>query len=103
MGRCRSFARVKPKRGMMVYCSPTPRAMDLGIWITRRKSSKLSVNPMLSMMMPRKRGIHVGWNHVAVVGSQRERQAPPTTQAGKKFASVMKNFSTRLTGWVFAQ
>jgi hypothetical protein len=54
-------------------------------------------------MIPRKSGIHVGWNHVAVEGFHKAKNAPPTTQTGKKFASVMKNFSARLTVWIFAQ
>ena len=68
-------------------------AMDRGILKTCRKSSKLRVSPMLSMMMPRKSGIHDGWNHVAVAGSHKARPAPPTTQTGKKFVSALKIFS----------
>ena len=83
---------------MIVYCNPTPKAIDRGVLSTLRKSSKSSVSPMLSIMIPRKRGIHVGWNHVAVVGSHKARAAPLITHTGNALARVMKSFSILFTG-----
>ena len=60
MGSLNNFARLKAKNGMTRYCKPTPKRTVPGISRIRTKSCAVSVNPMLSMMMPRKYGIHVG-------------------------------------------
>ena len=58
---------------------------------------------MLSIIMPSKRGIHLGWSHVAVAGSQKAKHAPAKIQTGKKFANVIKKISTRFTMVVFVR
>ena len=54
IGRSKSRASAYPKKGMMVYCSPTPSKINFGIFRTREKSSILRVKPMLNIMMARK-------------------------------------------------
>ena len=60
IGKWKTRASKYPKKGMTVYCSPTPIKIDFGILSTRAKSSKLRVKPMQSIIIARKYGIQVG-------------------------------------------
>lgn len=52
---------------------------------------------MLSMMMPRNRGIQSGWNHIAVAGCHKARAAPVKTHMGKALARLRKTLSMEFT------
>lgn len=71
----------------MVNWATKPRATAFGIRPTARKSSKVSVSPMPSMMMARPHTIHGPLNQVNHAGWKKAMMPPASTHTGKAFVS----------------
>ena len=82
VGRSKRYPRLQPSVGITVYCSSTPGSTRPRSRPTRRKSSKPSVIPMLSMMTPSPIVIRGPLNQVNSVGRMTARIPAASTQSG---------------------
>ena len=81
--RSKAFPKSHPKKGMTVNCKNKPVIIHLGVWVTRRKSSNLSVNPIPNIIPPKPRVIKFLENHVKIGGWYNAKQEADSIIQGK--------------------
>ena len=91
-GRSKRVASPHPRAGINVYWSTTPGSTSRRLRAIRRKSSKPSVRPMLSMMTPRPAGISGPLNQVSSSGRNSASALAASTQSGNALVSAASSF-----------
>tara|TARA_B100001063_G_scaffold104711_2_gene97757 strand:- start:793 stop:1161 length:369 start_codon:yes stop_codon:yes gene_type:complete len=78
-GRSNAFPKSQPKKGMTVNCKNKPVIIQLGVWVTQRKSSNRKVKPIPNMMPPSPRVIQFPENQVKRGGWYKAKQEADNT------------------------
>ena len=94
-GRSKSHPRPSPSSGISVYWSATPGSTLVRSRPMRRKSSKPTVIPMLSMMIPSPIGIRGPLNQVKSSGRTSAAPLASSSQSGKALVTAARTGNVR--------